>query len=194
MYACIYYLPPSWIHTLCQLSSTASAMHQSLHMLVLYIFTCWMHSRSVYSSLTISKMKVTLIKRLTVLWLELHVCGTFLLKCPSCRDSTIGLLEARRWLTMQTVHTEDCANLELLNHTLYVGKDLIGWSWKNVNGPASHLLLFIVCHNKQSCLYTFEQKVNHLSYLPHNTQRSLTHNCQAKKCQIPKQLSFLTIP
>ena len=42
MYACIYYHPPSCICTLCQLSSTASAMHQSLHMLVLYIFTCWM--------------------------------------------------------------------------------------------------------------------------------------------------------
>ena len=42
MYTCICYLPHSCIHTLCQLSSTASAMHQSLHMLVLYIFTCWM--------------------------------------------------------------------------------------------------------------------------------------------------------
>ena len=43
----------------------------------------------------------------------------------------------------------------------------------NLNGPASHMLLFILCHKKRKlCLYMFEQKVNHLSYLSHSTQIS----------------------
>ena len=43
----------------------------------------------------------------------------------------------------------------------------------NFNGPASQMLLFILCHKKRKlCLYTFEQKVNHLSYLSHSTQIS----------------------
>ena len=119
---------------------------------------------------------------------------------PSCWDSTIRSLTKSSVL----VHTEDCSHLSSLI-ILYIGKDLIGWSWKNVSGPASHLLLFILCHKKTKLTLHISTQVNHLSYFSHNTQSSLTWPMlppgfssssiivKLKKCQIPKQLSFLTI-
>ena len=92
---------------------------------------------------------------------------------------------------------------ELLNHTL-------GRIWLAEVGRMS-VALPVTCScsscatRKQSWLYTFQHKVNHLSYFSHNTQSSLTWpmlppgfsssstTVKLKKCQIPKQLSFLTI-
>ena len=56
---------------------------------------------------------------------------------------------------------------------------MLGRTWLAEVGRMS-MALPVTCSRslcatiKQSCLYTFEQKVNHLSYLSHNTQRSLT--------------------
>ena len=238
MYACIDYHPPSCICTLCQLSSTALAMYQSLHMLVLYVYLQMLDaSGSVYSSLVISKMKVTPIKCLTVPpWLEL--CGTCLLaellcivrdvlQLPSdqiftwtdsiivlsllrgnpwwfktyvanCVSQLFEILPPDCWRHVEssqnrwTVHPQVCTHLNFII-ILYGGKELIGWSYMNPNGPASHMLLFILCHKKRKlCLYTLEQKVNHLSYLSHSIHKVLSpdhvttwilwfiHNCQAR--------------
>ena len=197
----------------------ASEMHQSLHMLVLYIFTCWM-LQDLCTHLSPSPR-----------WRLLQDLCTHLSPSPKCRllllnvslyydwsymyvelfyssVQVVETLPSDRWRhvdgsqTMQTVHTEDCANLSSLI-ILYVGKDLIGWSWKNVNGPASHLLLFIECHNKTKLSlhvqteskppvipFTQYSKISHLTHVT-TWILQFIHNCQAKKRQIPKQLSSI---
>ena len=94
--------------------------------------------------------------------------------------------------TICTVHTEDCTHLSSLI-ILYIGKDQIGWSWKNVSGPASHFLLFILCHKKTKLtlnvstqskppviLFTQYSKFSHMTHVTTWILRFI-HNCQAKK-------------
>ena len=197
-----------------------SNVSESASLCLQYACAVYLHmldaSGSVYSSLVITKMKVTPIKRLTVPWLELY--GTCLLaellyivwevlQLPSdwifaWTDSAVvlSLLRGNPWWfktyvancvsqvfeilppdcwrhvdTSQnwwTVHPQVCTHMNFII-ILYGGNDLIGWSSTNLNGPASHMLLFILCHKKRKlCLYTFEQEVNHLSYHSHSIQIS----------------------
>jgi len=233
------YIVSTQLHGFSDASECAYACVVYLHML-----------GSVYSSLVISKMKVTLIKRLTVPpWLEL--CGTCLIaellyivrdasNCPLTKSS-LGLtapLCSAYWevihdgskLNQQTVcpkffeilppdcwrHVDSSQNRWTVHPQVVpiwtsLPYSMVGRTWlAEVRWISMVLPASCSCSScatrRENCVSIHVQteskppaipftQYSNFSHLIHVTTWILwfIHNRQAKKHQIPKQLSFLTI-